>query len=277
MITPRKGLFVVVIMLLLCALLNARWTGWFTRPVNRTVETLSYPAGLVASSFRSDPAVDYSQQTDKPLADSLAAERAWNDQLWQENERLREQLEAFEAIAEIRDIKAIQLVEARVSRFNGDAVNPTMKIMRGSLHRIKRDDAVAFKSNLIGFVTDDIGPVNATVTLITRPGFEIEVNIMPPQGVRAGQGWPVTDRAKSDGKGGFVCELDDQITQYLRKGDLVRVSDTIRGSANGFVLGVIAEIKDHDKRPLQLDRVIIKPRTPIGPQRMVTVLTDRTD
>jgi len=277
MFTSRRILLLVAFLLLLCALLNPRYTRWLTRPMASVVETLQYPAWFVASNVKTDPGSRFSIGSTEPLAEQLEAERTWNDQLWQENKRLRQQLDAFDAIKEIRDIDQIRMVEARVGRFTDDPINPTIKILRGYMQGLKPDDAVVYQSNLLGFVTDEIGPITATVTLISKPGFEVEVNIMPPQGIRSGEGWPVTDRAKSNGKGGFTCDLDDSITRYLQKGDLVRVSDTLRDSANGFVLGTIESIEDHPDRPLQLDRVLILPRTPIGPQRMVTVLTERND
>lgn len=281
MITPRKCLLAVVLLLLGLALLNGRYTRPVSRPVTKVIETIHRPADLLANALRTDPPTDNSpgpgfDGDDSALAELLDEERAWNDQLWQENQLLRDQIKKFEAIIETRDIKSIRMVEARVSRVNSDPVNPTMKVLRGTLHGLRPDDAVVYEANLLGFVTDDIGPANATVELINRPGFEVQINIMPPEGVRAGSGWPVTDRAEYDRKAEvFTCELEDTITRYLQKGDIVRVSDNLRESANGFVLGTIDSIVDHREIPLELDTVIIKPRTPIGPQRYVTVLTER--
>jgi|GEM_PF-2385670 len=277
MLTQRKALVLVTLVLLCFALLSSRWTGMFTRPLTNVVMLVQHPAGWIASQIGFDPAVDYPEMSEQQLEDQLAAERKWNDELWQQNEQLREQIEAFNAIIEIRPIESIRMVEARVSRFNDDPLNPTLTLLRGSLSGIKPDTAVAYRSNLIGFVTDQIGPTNATVSLITKPGFQIEVNIMPPEGVRAGQGWPVKDRVKSDGKGGFTCSLSKETAGYLQPGDLVRVSDTLRESANGFLLGVINKIEPDSQSPHLLSQIFIKPRTPIGPQRLVTVLTERDD
>ncbi|MBX2850857.1 MAG: hypothetical protein KTR15_03825, partial [Phycisphaeraceae bacterium] len=175
-----------------------------------------------------------------------------------------------------------RLVDADVSRYNSDPVNPTMLVLRGSLHGLKPDDAVAFKSSLIGFVTDSVGPANATVTLITRRGFSIGVHIKPPPDPnnpdkKLAPGWPFKTRVKSDGRGGFYCDLKNDIAEELRVGDYVRAADTIRDSANGFLLGLIEKIEPAKENPLNLSRVTIKPQAPIGPQRTVTILTERTD
>lgn len=277
MLTQRKALVLVTLVLLGCALLNLRVTNALANAIKYTVDTVQYPADRLASMLKSDPRVDYPEMSDQALADQLAAARKQNNELWQENVRLREQIESFIAITEIRPIDSIRMVEARVSRLDSNPVNPTMLVLRGSLHGLRPDDAVAYKSNLIGFVTDSIGPANATVSLITRVDFSIGVQIMPPPDIEAGEGWPFKTRVKSDGGGRFYCSLAQNVAKELRPGDYVRASDTIRESANGFLLGLIEKIEPDPKDPLKLSRVVIKPRAPIGPQRMVTVLTERTD
>ena len=52
--------------------------------------------------------------------------------------------------------------------------------------------------------------------------------------------WPAFARAESNGKGAFVCDLSEEIADHLRVGDLISVSDTLRVTANGFVLGQVA-------------------------------------
>lgn len=277
MLTQRKALVLVTLVLLGCALLSTRWTSWLAHPVAHTVNTLQYPAHQLANTFKTDPPIEGPEVSETKREELLASALKENSELWQENERLREQIASFEAIREIRDIKSIRLVEARVARYNNDPVNPTMLLLRGSLHGVTTDDAVAYKSNLIGFVTDSIGPANATVTLITRKGFSIGVQIMPPPGVKALEGWPFKTRVKSDGDGKFYCEINKSIAKKLQPGDYVRASDTIRESANGFLLGIIEKVEPAKEDPLNLSRVTIKPRAPIGPQRLVTILTERTD
>lgn len=276
MITARKGLFLVALVLLACSVLNARWTSWLTRPVTGTVDTLQWPAGWVASNFKTDPAVDRPAYSDDELHELLDKADKYNAELWAENAELREQLEAFEAIARIRDIKAIRLVQAEVAFYDADRTNPSMKLLRGSLHGITQDDAVAYKQNLIGFV-DEVAPITSTVRLVTGPDYRSEVMIMPPGQVREGNGWPFITRVESDGKGGFFCDLKHAVADSLRAGDVVRVRDSLRRSANGFVLGQVASIEEHPTDPRNLKRVVVTPNTPIGPQSEVTVITDRVD
>ena len=279
MLTHRKALVLVTLVLLGCALLNTRYTKYLTRPITHTVNTLQYPADMLANQFKSDQPIDAPEASEQELAIMLREARKENEELWIEIEKLNEQLASFEAIKEIRDIESIRLVEARVSRFNPDATNPTILILRGSLHGIQRDDAVGSKSNLIGFVTDSIGPANATVTLITRKGFSIGVQIKPPpkKDQVLPPGWPFKTRVISDGEGRFFFDVNKKTSESLRAGDYVRAADTILESANGFLIGYIEKIEDSKDDPLKLSRVIVKPSVPIGPQRTVTVLTERKD
>lgn len=274
MITPKKGLAAVIVLLLCCALLNQHWTGWFTSRVTWTVKTLQFPAGWLASKVRVDPPVDYPEIPDDDLNDLLSRANRVNLALWEENKNLSSQLEAYKAIAEIQDIKKVRPVEARVSQVNDDPTNPVMTLLRGSLQGIKQGDPVVYRSELIGFV-ESASPMTSTVNLITRASYRTEIRIMAPGQVEFANNWPVMTRANSDGRGGFEAEVGKEIAQALRPGDLIHVSDTLRPAANGFVLGAIQNIKDHETRPLQLKTLVIKPRTPIGRQPMVTVLTDR--
>jgi len=279
MITQRKALVLVTLLLFACALLNTGWTNWLTRPITHTINTLQYPADWLANQFKDDQPIDVPEASKQELALLLREARKENEELWIEIEKLNDQIASFNAIQEIRDIESIQLVEARVSRYNSDPTNPTMLILRGSLHGLQRDDAVASKSNLIGFVTDSIGPTSATVTLLTRKGFSIGVQIKPPpkKDQVLPPGWPFKTRVESDGKGGFFFEVKQKTAQGFRPGDYVRAADTILESANGFLIGYIEKIEDSKDDPLNLSRVTIKPSVPIGPQRTVTVLTERND
>lgn len=282
MLTQRKALVLVTLVLFCCALLDSRWTNWLTGPVAQAVNTLQRPADEMASLMRQDPPMAYEGLSDQRLEELLEKARKENEALWSEIDKLNEQLASFRAIQDIRDIESVRLVEARVSRYNNDAMNPTVMILRGSLHGLEPDDAVAHKTNLVGFVTESIGPANAMVSLITRKGFSIGVQIKPPPNpdkpnAALPPGWPYKTRVTSDGRGAFYVDLKKSIADGLRPGDYVRAEDTVRESATGFLLGLIEKVEPVDDDPLNLSRVTIKPRVPIGPQRRVTVLTERTD
>lgn len=272
MLTQRKALVLVTLVLLLCALLGRGWANWF----QSAVDTLQWPAGWVAASIKADAAVKEENLTDAQLRKQNLDLKAYNLSLWSENEKLREQIKSFNAIGLVTDLEAIRPVQAKVASVNSDPVNPTMKILRGSLAGIKPGDAVAFQTNLIGFV-EDVGPVTGTVSLINSPSFRSQVAIMPPNQLRAENNWPVIARAEYDGKGLFRTDLGEGIAKFLRVGDVVRIDDTLRDSANGFVLGDIVAIEAHPSRPLLDKRIIIEPRTPIGQQSSVTVMAERKD
>ena len=180
MLTQRKALVLVTLVLLLCALLGRGWANWF----QSAVDTLQWPAGWVAASIKADAAVKEENLTDAQLRKQYRDLKAYNLSLWSENEKLREQIKSFNAIGLVTDLEAIRPVQAKVASVNSDPVNPTMKILRGSLAGIKPGDAVAFQTNLIGFV-EDVGPVTGTVSLINSPSFRSQVAIMPPNQLRA--------------------------------------------------------------------------------------------
>ena len=276
MITPRKALFAVALVLLGCALLNVRWTRWLSRPVTRAVDTVQWPAGWVAANFKTDPPTEGPNYTQGEVREQLLAAQNYNLALWSENQELRDQLEAYKAISIITDIEAIRPVQAQVGFFNDERTNPTMKLLRGSLQGVKKEDPVVYKQNLIGFISD-VGPVTSTARLVTSPDYRSEVMIMPPDRVKAGDGWPFVTRVQSDGKGGFYCDLKIKVADQLRVDDVVRVRDPLRKSANGFVLGVIKSFQTHPTDPTQYKRVVITPNTPIGPQSKVIIITDRVD
>ena len=277
MLTQRKALVLVTLVLFGCALLNTRWTKWLASPLTHTVNTLQRPADYAASSLQTETKAEVDERSEDELRALLDSALKENAELWIENEKLNDQLNSLDVIFDYADPKAVKPVEARVSRFSDDPVNPTMLVLRGRLHGLKPDDAVAFESNLVGFVTDSIGPANATVSLITREGFSIGVHIMPPPEVKAVEGWPFKTRVESDGSGNFVCSLDKNVADKLKPGDYVRAADSIRDSANGFLLGLIEKIEPDPQNPHTLSLVTIKPRAPIGPQRTVIILTERTD
>lgn len=279
MFTPRKALTATVFVLLCCALLDTRWTGWLSGPVYSIVNTAQWPAGWLAATLvkhDANPRVDLPDATLEELKRELDEADRYNKELWLANKDLKDQLRTFRAIAVIQDIERIRMVEAKVSQHNDDPVNPTMKLLRGKLHGVAVDDPVVYETNLIGFV-EQVGPASCTVSLITRRGYRTEIIINPPEQRRMNNNWPAFARAESDGKGAFICDLSINIADALRPGDLVSVSDTLRATANGFVLGTIASIEDHPDRPLQDKRMVIRPRAPIGPQQSVTILTERKD
>lgn len=279
MISARKALLAVALVLLCCALLNQRWTGWLTGPINGFVHTVQYPAGWLAGAIKPTVGVAYPEAVDsdlQALKQRIREANKYNDELWAENRRLRRQIDTFEVIAEIRDLEEVKLVEAKVSRFNDDPINPTMTLLRGAMHGVQEDDPVVYRFQMLGYI-ESVGPTTSTATLITKPDYRTEVTIRPPDQDRMENNWPVFARAQSDGKGAFYSDMAKDITKALRVGDVVRISDRLRESANGFVLGEIAEINKHPDRPLVDDRVLIKPTTPIGPQGMVTIITQRTD
>lgn len=276
MLTQRKALVLVTLVLLCCALLGPRWTSLLSRPLQSTIDTLQWPAGWVASTIKPQAEVREENLTEVQLTKQNLELKAYNASLWSENEKLREQIKSFNAIGLVTDLEAIRPVQAKVASVNSDPVNPTMKILRGSLADIKPGDAVAFQTNLIGFV-EEVGPVTGTVSLINSAKFRSQIAIMPPNQSRMENNWPVIARAEYNGKGVFRSDISEGVAKFLRVGDVVRIDDTLRDSANGFVLGDIVAIEAHPNRPLLDKRIIIEPRTPIGQQSSVTVMAERKD
>ena len=309
MITPRKGLFAVALLLLLCGLLRTDWTIYVSRPINHTVKTLQWPAGMVASwsLITPDPESETAHDDDpeESLVHQLEAANQFNRHLYNVNRELRDQLATFQAITNIKDMSSFQLVDARVSSRSNDPANPTIDILQGSLRGLQRNDPVLYRSDLIGFVTDQIGPTTATVQLINHPDFSMQVHIQPPinqivdipevlerdendDSVNAGElidqrlsesGWPLVDRIETDDDTGELY-LDMRISLvdgHLQVGDFVTAGDSLYESATGIVIGVIDRVERHPNNPELLRRVFIRPRTPIGEQGRVIVITEVDD
>ena len=72
-------------------------------------------------------------------------------------------------------------------------------------------------------------------------------------------------------------ELSAAIAEESSKRYIAMTCQTDDKTAEQAHLDFIEKIEPDPKDPLNLSRVIIKPRAPIGPQRMVTILTERTD
>lgn len=277
MISSRKVLLALVAVLFGTSLLGARWTGWLTKPITYAVIETQRPARWTAANLRSEAPARFDQTGDEDeLRYRLDLAKRYNDALWQENKELKAQIAAYDVITEIRDLNQEQLVEAKVSRYAPGVVNPSMTLLRGSRDGIEKGNAVVFRANLLGFV-ESVGPASCVVSLITKPSYRSEIHIMPPNQDRMENNWPVVARVEADSRGRLFSDIDKDITEALREGDIVSVSDVLRPSANGFVLGTIASIQAHPDRPLQLNRVLIEPRTPIGKQAKVTVVTKRKD
>ncbi|MEM9020932.1 MAG: rod shape-determining protein MreC [Planctomycetota bacterium] len=278
MLTSRKALVAVVGLLVVTSLLPIRYAKWVGVLPTMLARNLSVPV--------SDP-VSWASHKIRPTSsgpvEDLTAEQ-WalqkqdydrlNRELWAINKDLRETLAALEAITININPKDVRPVEAGVVNFNNDRNNPVMLINQGTRVGIAGDDPVVFRTNLLGFVEREPGLLNCNIQLVSRPGFNLAV-ILQPLGAPPGEG-VVEDRARAHASGQYFY-VDRSLGHGVEPGHIVWSNDDRYPNAKGFLLGRVTEIAKHPDRPLDTERIIIRPDVPIGLQGRVMVITQRED
>jgi len=278
LLTSRKALVAVVLLLLLSSLLPSRiakWIGSLPTTVAETVSVpVSHPVSWASHKLRPDDRGPVEQMTEAEWVIEKEKYERLNKELWAINRDLRESLAAFEAIALIRPMADIRPVEAAVINFNNDRNNPVMLISQGTRAGVRGGDPVVYRTNLLGFVEKEPGLLNCKVELMNRPGNRIRVAMQPTGAVE--YPWPVIEYAVAADNGQtFYCDRPDG--HPLEVGQIAWVYDDLHEQAYGFLLGRIVAVEDHPDDPHKLDRIIIRPDVPIGPQGRVMVITEREE
>ena len=278
LLTSRKALVAVVLLLLLSSLLPSRFAKWIGSLPTTIAESLSvpvsHPVSWASHKLRAEDRGPVENITQERWAKEKEEYDRLNRELWAINRDLRESLAAFEAIALIRDPKDIRPIEAAVINFNNDRNNPVMLISQGTRAGVTGGDPVVYRTNLLGFVEKEPGLLNCKVELMNLPGRRIRVAMQPVGAVE--YPWPVIEYAIADDNGQtFHC--DRPIDHPLEVGHIAWVYDDLHEQAYGFLLGRIVAIEDHPDKPYELDRIVIRPDVPIGPQGRVMVITEREE
>lgn len=192
-----------------------------------------------------------------------------NERLEQENTALKRQIAQLSQIRELFGLAGVSLVDARVNASSTDPLNPVLTINRGERHGVRRQMAVASAFSLVGEVTN-VGPFTSDVRLITAPGTQLRVRLVPPTPDAAARTIEVQLERAEDGPW-FEVQLGTQ--QPVQPGDLAHLSDPIWPTeAMGFVVGQVIEVGPDPDDPLNFQRVIVKPIPPLTRLNRVTVL-----
>lgn len=277
LLTSRKALFAVVVVLLVTSLLPSGKAWYIAAAPTWVAETLSvpvsWPISKLAHTIRSEDEGRVENVTETEFAERLAAFEQENRRLWRINKDLQESLEALEAIVIIRDLGDIKPVEAAVVSYNNDRNNPVMLLGRGSRSGVQLGDPIVYKTNLLGFVVE-VDQLNCKAELISRPEYRIRAALQPPGATQ--EPWPIIDYVTTadDGQSFFV---DLRLGHNLQKDDIVWVYDDLHEQAYGFLLGRVAAVANPPDREHEFDRIVIRPDVPIGPQGRVMIITERQE
>lgn len=274
--TSRRVVIAVAVVLGVNSQLNTRHLGWVGKVPNATVKTLANPP---ASLMRSAAVgVKGEQQTPtfvdedagvSELRSLLDTAQLENRNLWEENNTLRRQLDAFRAAAAARGTDTSRYVDAVVTDANLSRSNPTLELDKGARAGIEAGNPVVVGANLIGFIQDGVGALRSTAHLVTAPGSQYRVRLVPPGQSVSEDNEPIYVYADPAGEY-FYCDLPDG-QHDVRVGDLAALADELYRQAYGYVLGEVVSVNDdHPDKPLELDRIII--RSAVQPDRLRDVV-----
>ena len=272
-LTSRRVLIGLAIVLGVNSQLNDRHLGWVGAAPNTIVKTLAGPPASVLRSVSvglrgedAGPALVRPGAIEQDLIDA-GVENRW---LWEENSRLNRQLERYAAAAAVRGSQETKFVDARIAGLNLSRSNPTVELDKGSRAGVQAADPVVYSANLVGFVQDDVGAFRSTARLVTAPESQYGVRLIRPGSTTADAS--LRTYIYTDDSGGFFyCDLPDG-GHDVSVGDLAAMADDRYAEANGYILGVVSEVRpDHPEQPLDLDRIIIQPGVDPARLRGVTI------
>jgi cell shape-determining protein MreC len=166
------------------------------------------------------------------------------------------------------------MVAARVVGVSASEVKPALTIDRGKQAGIQEGQAVVFSGNLVGTV-ELVGPVTATVRLITAAETSLEVTLQSPTAGQDGQRVTTTARL-TEPRDAFVAEPARD--KPVSVGDLAHLGDPAwPPEAQGTIVGKVKEVGGHPQKPLLISRVRIEPLIPLKRLDRVTVLVPRPE
>lgn len=270
--TSRRVLIAVAVVLGLNSQLNTRHLVWLGKVPNAVVKTLANPpkallrkAVVTLKGEQQTPTFVAADANVQELRESLSWAYRENNALWEENNTLRRQLDAFRAAAAARGSDTPRYEDALVTDANLSRSNPTLELDKGSRSGIEPGNPVVVGANLIGFIQDDVGALRSTAQLVTAPGSQYRVRLVPPGEQVSDDNEPIYIYADPSGEY-FYCDLPDG-RHNVREGDLAAMADELYRQAYGYVLGeVVAVNNDHPDKPLELDRILI--RSAVQPDRL---------
>lgn len=192
------------------------------------------------------------------LAHDVAALRAQNERLQEQNARLHQLAAAYAAQTQVRPV--VQLysgIEARVIGFPPENALRAITIDKGSRAGVQREDGVVAPSGAVGKVVA-VGPLSSQVVLLT------DYTSRTPAVVRRGRWWGI-----ARGNLGSIR------VEYISQDAPLRIGDTVvtgegRSFHAGVPIGTVTAIERGDATLYQT--AIVKPAADLGALDRVVVL-----
>ena len=275
-LTPRRLLLLTVVLLLGLTQLPLPAARRVHAVPRNLVATASAPVVAVlrglSLTVRPEGGRDIDYGPAETLRRNYAEALAWNSRLEAEVLQLRRKLDFYERTAGVLGEITRRFIDARVARSIRSAREPQLVLAEGSRIGIAPGQPVVSGVHLVGRIGEEVGPLNARVELLMRPGLELQARIRPPVAVPQTRDFRELVTVTEDGKR-LVGEVP--IEQPVEVGDIVHLDDPLWPiDAQGFLLGQIAEIDDRVERPVEFKRLVVEPG--VDPQRLprVTVLVE---
>lgn len=258
-LNQRRILGAICLLLLVASVLPARWAGFLSHGPRTAVEMLvtpvSHPTRSIALKFIEQPQEEIDtidtlrQQRDEyhRLAYKLQLELDYQNRL---NQQLAQISKMFDGFTKLTYVSAS--VVAGSSSFGQHVI----RLNRGSNSGLSIGNVVTNGTNLVGRIVD-VGPLGASVSLITSPQTSLQVRFAPdsPQVPRKVE---ALINISKDGRR-FVGEIDNN--QPVEVGDNAFLADN-KWPREGFIVGRVISVEESPADPLRRE-VIIEPLVPL--------------
>ena len=280
-VTPRRALVSITILLVVTSFLPARVAGAISSYPHHLLVGILSPISTVflyiTTTFR--PALPHTDiiAPDKDLNRRYLVDQTLIAQLEQENAQLKGILQRFNRMPV--DPASVHLLDATVIAVSNDPINPVLTIDRGTSSGVHVGFAAVWWEGLVGRVVS-AGPRTADVRLITAEEAGIEVRIVPLMQQRPPG--PITDLAGLNERAmpideGSMFFVDIDKNEQVNIDDVAHLHDRLWPDvAQGFIVGQVVDIidtEDDPLLPLLLKRVLIEPTwRPLGSLNKVTIL-----
>ncbi len=272
-ITPKRLLIAIAFLLLIISQLPAGAATTVSVIPRSIVAFLVSPPSVMLrrlSNTLRPPRKDQPDFADSDLAEQLAQQKVYADNLEQEVLLLRREIQSLVQTKRFVDLGDISLVPASVTMFNGSLTNPIITLDRGEKDGLREGLAVVWGSALVGEVTE-VWAHNADVRLITAAGTKLQVRIAKPTADGATAPLPAVIELSDDGRSFFTDAF--ALDAPVEKGDLVHLADDRwQFRARGFIVGQVVSADKHEDRPLLLKHVVVRPMLPLTSLTRATVL-----
>jgi cell shape-determining protein MreC len=270
---PQQVLAATTVALGLAAMVPGSWARTLTDRPRYLLRAVLYPSEIALKSLAdavrrpADRSVDLGEG--EQLRVNLEQALYYNEQLSQELAQARAKIAQLTGMREYLSLTGVRLMPASVASWSGDSLYPTLTINRGYKHGLRPGLVVADGFNLVGRLSS-VGPVAATVRLVTAADTQLVVRVLPP--VPGAPPRSVLTRAQAAQRRlefWATTDEDDPVCE----GDLAYLADEgWPAEARGLVVGQVARIEKHPDDPILRRRVVIRPIRSLTHLDRVTVI-----